>query len=84
MKEVKGIELGNEVTILESVTDPESCTQIYVFDRAEYNDGRPFGVRFWDMDAERSISVVHCQTIERARAQVRKWSQDATEVSVGL
>jgi hypothetical protein len=57
--------------ILETIKNEADGTQIDIFDRSAFSSkAAPFGVRFWDTDADATIGVWHCATLEAARKVV--------------
>jgi hypothetical protein len=69
------------VNKIHTIKNEEDGTEIYIFDREDTK--LPFGVRFADLDANETIAVFHCPTLENAYAKVALLTQSGA-VSVTL
>jgi hypothetical protein len=56
--------------VLFQIENTEEGTAVCIFDRAVIDSAKPFGVRFWDTDAQATIAVFFCSTLALAQQTV--------------
>lgn len=56
--------------ILNSIKNEEAGTEVYIFDRAAVDAKMPFGVRFLDTDADETITIFFCPTLDLAQKKM--------------